>query len=77
MERLSMRPVDLTELLLRLFHRALALGDRSAGEAAGKAGPRPAAHALEVTVAAEHECDAVPMREEQEFHRRLVASLRR
>ena len=77
MERLSMWPVDLTELLHRLFHRALALGDRSAREAAAIAGPCPAAHALEVAVAAEHECDAVSMREEQKFHRRRAAGLLR
>ncbi len=76
-ELLTVRPVDSTELLHGVGHGAFALGERSAGEAAAEPRPRPPADALQVPVAAEHERDAVPMREEEKLQRRLTARLGR
>jgi hypothetical protein len=76
-ELLAVRPVDSTELLHGVGHRAFAFRNGSAGEATAESCPSPTADALQVPVAAEHEGDAVPMREEQELQRGLTAGLGR
>jgi hypothetical protein len=76
-ELLTVRYVDSTELFGGTSHGACPLCDRSAGEAPAEPYPSPSCKALEVSVAGEHEGDAIPVREEEHLRRDLAARLAR